>query len=202
MRNWVGRCSATARAMLAGAVLSIATAATAQFEFVSIAELERAGGDLKAGDYRLIAAIDSSKPTQVFVDLGGQLAGIYQGGQLVAVTTVSTGKQGYETPTGVFHVLSKAVDHRSNLYDAPMPFTQRLTPDGVSIHAGAVTGSPVSHGCIHMPTGMAKMLYGATRLGTTVTISDGISRDTVPGDHLATGDGAAGIANNSEIPES
>jgi lipoprotein-anchoring transpeptidase ErfK/SrfK len=66
------------------------------------------------------------------------------------------------------------VDHHSNLYNnAPMPYMQRLTNDGVSIHAGKITGVPSSHGCVRMPLGMAKLLYGATKIGTEVTVIDG-----------------------------
>jgi lipoprotein-anchoring transpeptidase ErfK/SrfK len=160
--------------LLAAALLAVSSAASAQFEFISIAGLERAGSHLKAGEYRLLQPFDRTKPLEIVVDLGRQLAGIYQGEQLVAITTVSTGRAGYETPIGTFHILGKSVDHRSNLYDAPMPFMQRLTDDGVALHAGAVTGSPGSHGCIHLPARMAKILYGATRLGTSVTISEGL----------------------------
>ena len=177
MQNPIARCSRAAQLLFACAAAAFSVGASAQGSFVSIAALERAGTDLKPGEYRLLVSFDRDEPLAIVVDISHQLAGVYQGDQLVAVTTVSTGRTGYETPVGTFHVLAKSINHRSNLYDAPMPFTQRLTDDGVSIHAGSVTGSPASHGCIHLPTQMAKILYGATRLGTSVTVEEGLPAD-------------------------
>ncbi len=61
--------------------------------------------------------------------------------------------------------------HRSNLYDdAPMPYMQRLTWDGVALHAGRVPGYPASHGCVRLPKQFAKKLYGVTRFHNTIVI--------------------------------
>ena len=91
---------------------------------------------------------------------------------LIGISTVSTGKVGHETPTGVFTVLQKQVHHKSNLYDsAPMPYMQRLTWSGVAMHAGNLPGFPASHGCVRMPMAFAKLLYATTALGMTVVIT-------------------------------
>ena len=112
-------------------------------------------------------------PLSIVVSLPDQRAYVYRGQALVAVSTVSTGKQGRETPVGSYPVLEKATMHRSNLYDdAAMPFMQRLTWDGVAIHAGANPGFPASHGCVRVPVAFAKKLFGATRIGTQVTVVD------------------------------
>jgi lipoprotein-anchoring transpeptidase ErfK/SrfK len=138
------------------------------------AELTEPGNELKPGDYRQLVDFQPPAPVTVVVDIPSQLAGVYQLGQLVVVTTVSTGKKGHETPIGTFRVMGKEVDHHSNLYnDAPMPYMQRLTNDGVAIHAGKITGVPSSHGCVRMPLAMAKLLYRQTTVGTEVTIVDG-----------------------------
>jgi hypothetical protein len=109
----------------------------------------------------------------VIVSLPLQRAYVYRNGVLIGVTTVSTGAPGHGTPTGVFTVLQKKVMHRSNLYDsAPMPYMQRLTWGGIAMHAGHLPGYPASHGCIRMPMGFARQLYGVTRLGMTVVITD------------------------------
>jgi lipoprotein-anchoring transpeptidase ErfK/SrfK len=92
---------------------------------------------------------------------------------LIGVSTVSTGKPGHDTPTGTFNILEKQLKHRSTLYnDAPMPFMQRLTWDGVALHAGNIPGYPASHGCIRLPAAFAELLFNATRLGVSVTITD------------------------------
>ena len=117
--------------------------------------------------------LGSAARLTVVVSLPDQRAYVYRGGALVAASTVSTGKEGHDTPVGSFPVLQKAAVHKSSLYDdASMPFMQRLTWDGVAIHAGANPGFPASHGCVRMPTAFARKLFAATRIGTTVTVVD------------------------------
>jgi hypothetical protein len=107
-----------------------------------------------------------------------QRALLVRNGVPIGASTVSTGKTGHDTPTGIFTVLQKQIEHHSSKYDnAPMPYMQRLTWDGVALHAGHLPGYPASHGCIRLPAGFAKLLYGATKLGMTVVISD---RKTTP----------------------
>ena len=110
---------------------------------------------------------------EIVVSLPLQLAYVYRGGTLIGVSTVSTGKPGHETPTGTFEILQKKRDHRSNLYDdAPMPFMQRLTWDGIALHAGAIPGEPASHGCVRLPRSFAQKLFEVTQLGASVHIVD------------------------------
>jgi hypothetical protein len=112
------------------------------------------------------------------ISLAVQRCYVYRNGVLIGVATVSTGKAGHKTPTGVFTVLQKQVHHKSNLYDsAPMPYMERLTWSGVAMHAGNLPGYPASHGCIRMPIAFAKLLYGTTERGMTVVITD---LDAVP----------------------
>src|SRR3546814_12301464 len=82
-------------------------------------------------------------------------------GVLIGISTISSGTAGHETPTGIFTILQKKVDHKSNLYDdAPMPYMQRLTWSGIAMHAGNLPGYPASHGCIRLPLDFAERLYG------------------------------------------
>lgn len=91
----------------------------------------------------------------------------------IGATTISSDKPGYETPTGVFTILQKQVEHYSSKYDAaPMPYMERVTWGGVALHAGHNPGYAASHGCIRLPLGFAKLLYGVTKLGMTVVITD------------------------------
>lgn len=113
-------------------------------------------------------------PLLVYVDLTRQLATVYRNGVRMAVTTVSSGRPGYDTPTGVFTILQKDANHHSSKYnDAPMPFTERLTWGGVALHAGGLPGYPSSHGCVHLPLEFAKLLFGIESLGGTVIITGG-----------------------------
>jgi hypothetical protein len=54
-----------------------------------------------------------------------------------------------------------------------MPYMQRLTYDGVALHAGELPGYPASHGCIRLPMAFAKKLYEMTRMGTVVRVVAG-----------------------------
>ena len=96
---------------------------------------------------------------------------VFQDGVLWQSSPVSTGKLGKETPSGTFAILQKKKFHRSNLYsNAPMPFMQRLTWDGIAIHAGRLPGYPASHGCIRLPRDFASELYKLTGFTTTAVI--------------------------------
>jgi lipoprotein-anchoring transpeptidase ErfK/SrfK len=109
---------------------------------------------------------------RVIVSIPRQKAFVYRGGTLVATSPVSTGKRGHETPVGTFRIIQKAVRHRSNIYaNAPMPYMQKITHYGVALHAGHLPGYPASHGCIRLPWGFARKLYGMTDGSTRVTVT-------------------------------
>jgi hypothetical protein len=98
---------------------------------------------------------------------------VYRNGVRIGRSTVSTGKPGKRTPTGVFTVLQKKVQHESNIYKgAKMPHMQRLTWSGIAMHAGQLPGYPASHGCVRLPEDFAEKLYSVTSNGTTVIIAD------------------------------
>jgi hypothetical protein len=127
---------------------------------------------LKPGEYLWAPGIAPEGPVTIIVSLKTQKAFAYRNGVAIGVSTVSTGTKGFATPTGVFTVLQKDADHVSNLYkDAAMPFMQRLTWGGIAMHAGNLPGYPASHGCIRMPLAFAKLLFGITRMGITVVIT-------------------------------
>jgi len=128
---------------------------------------------LKPGEWIWGGRGASPGPMAVIVSLTEQKAYAYRNGILIGVSTVSTGKKGHETPTGVFTILQKDKDHHSKKYDnAPMPYQQRLTWDGVALHAGGLPGYPESHGCVHLPTEFAKLLFNATNMGMTVVVAE------------------------------
>lgn len=128
---------------------------------------------LKPGQYLWAPMVAPSGPVLAVISLKVQRCYVYRNGVLIGVATVSTGKPGHQTPTGVFTILQKQVHHKSNLYDsAPMPYMERLTWSGVAMHAGNLPGYPASHGCIRMPMAFARLLYAATARGMTVVITD------------------------------
>ena len=128
---------------------------------------------LRPGQYIWQPARAREGEVEIVVSLPLQRAYVYRGGTLIGVSTVSTGREGYETPVGTFNILQKRREHYSNRYDnAPMPFMQRLTWDGIALHAGEIPGRPASHGCIRLPTAFARNLFAATELGAAVHITD------------------------------
>jgi hypothetical protein len=111
-------------------------------------------------------------PVSVIVSLDQQRVHVYRNGVRIAVSTCSTGKPGHETPTGVFVVLQKDKDHKSSTYnDAAMPNMNRLTWDGIALHAGKLPGYPASHGCVRLPMEFSEKLFTVTHLGTPVIIA-------------------------------
>lgn len=119
-------------------------------------------------------AAENMTPLQIFVSKDTQSLVVYDGDQVVTTSEVSTGKSGHTTPSGIFSVIEKKKTHFSNLYDdAPMPYMQRLTWSGIALHeSNHVPRYPASHGCIRMPGTFAKQLYGMTKRGYHVVITD------------------------------
>lgn len=154
------------------ACLALPGLANAQGATASSApELARSIDALKPGDWVWAPQVSPHGPVLIYVDLSTQIALVYRNGVRIGATTISSGKDGHETPTGVFTILQKDAKHRSSTYNnAPMPFQQRLTWDGVALHAGGLPGYPESHGCIHLPYAFARELFAITDLGITVVV--------------------------------
>ncbi len=136
----------------------------------------------------------------VVVSLGSQRLFVFKDGYPWGSAPVSTGRHGHDTPVGVFPILQKSVAHRSTLYnDAPMPYMQRLTWGGVAMHAGALPGYRASHGCIRLPWGFAKKLYGVTSYRTTAVL---ITRQSAhgAGQALALAGGAPSVPRAANRP--
>ncbi|MFT3754667.1 MAG: L,D-transpeptidase [Pseudoxanthomonas sp.] len=128
---------------------------------------------LKPGQYLWHPEIAPEGPIVVVVSLDEQRAYVYRNGVAIGVSTISSGKPGKETPTGVFTILQKNKDHYSNLYNnAPMPYMQRLTWGGIALHGGSLPGYPASHGCVRLPHVFAQKLFAETRTGDTVVVAD------------------------------
>jgi hypothetical protein len=126
---------------------------------------------LKPGQYLWRDVPGSAGQERLVISLTEQLAYLYRGDELMAVSTISTGNDERPTPTGIFSVRGKTPFHRSRKYDnAPMPFTQFIDEYGIALHGGFNPGYPASHGCIRLPQAFAKKLYGVTDIGTPVYI--------------------------------
>jgi hypothetical protein len=152
------------------ALMGMSVAATAQ---IPPSSTDGAVETLKPGEFLWAPDIAPDGPVTMIVGLRRQRAYLYRNGLPIGVSTISSGRPGHRTPTGIFTILQKDAHHKSNLYnDAPMPFMQRLTWGGIALHAGNLPGYPDSHGCVRLPLAFAKLLFGVTRLGLTVIITD------------------------------
>ena len=102
---------------------------------------------LKPGDFIWHPERATEGPVVVIVSIPEQKAFVYRNGIRIGQSTVSTGRPGHATPTGVFTILQKDINHHSSTYNnAPMPYMERLTWDGIALHAGHLPGYPASHG--------------------------------------------------------
>jgi hypothetical protein len=167
-RDWVSGVSMAALfAMSCGLVVSLGSPALGQTLIEAEAEFGQG-----------LSPFPAEGPLIAVVSISSQKMRVFDRNGLVTSTRVSTGRNGYETPEGVFSILERKVDHNSNLYDdAPMPFMQRLTWSGVALHEGVVPNHRASHGCIRLPNGFAEQLFRTTRLATRVVI---VGHDAMP----------------------
>ena len=137
---------------------------------------------------------------RVVVHLSEQKAFFFKGKHLVGETVVSTGKPGFSTPPGHYHVVSKDRDHvssefgdyidddgnvvKSNIdvrkdskprgthFDgARMPYCMHFN-GGYAMHEGYVPPYAASHGCIRLPKGMAAHFFNAAHEGTPVIVKE------------------------------
>lgn len=153
-------------------VLAFADAALAQQVDLGGRPILALAPTLKSGEYVWAPELGGSGPALAIVNLETQRLVLFRNGVPIAASTVSSGKTGHETPTGVFTILQKRQEHYSKTYNnAPMPNMQRLTWKGIALHAGNLPGYPASHGCIRLPMKFSSLLFGATELGMTVVIT-------------------------------
>src|SRR5438105_5141097 len=128
---------------------------------------------LKPGQYVWEPERAPEGPLLIVASITEQVAYIYRNGIRIARSSVSTGRPGHPTPTGVFTILEKEVHHTSSIYKgAEMPYMERVTWGGIALHAGDLPGYPDSHGCVRLPLEFSKLLFGVTMKGATVVIAD------------------------------
>lgn len=189
------RLSLIITALAAPALAWVAAPVAASADGMSALDLTEAAAALPPNRF-IWSDNQAQGPVSILISIPDQRAYVFQGETMVAASSVSTGKGDKPTPVGVFTILQKDKDHRSNKYDdAPMPFMQRLTWDGVALHAGRNPGFPASHGCVRLPTAFAKKLFDMTTLGATVEVTDvAYVGDPAPVDSAGVDISSAGVA--------
>jgi len=121
---------------------------------------------------------ESSAPAKgklvMTVDLDARVISVFRDGHEIGTAVALLGTKKHPTPLGTFPVLTKEKDNISEKYDnAPMPWTLRLTWDGIAIHGSPVINGYASHGCIGVPDEFAEKLFAAARRGDKVVITRG-----------------------------
>lgn len=108
------------------------------------------------------------------VDLDARVISVFRDGHEIGTAVTLLGTQKHPTPLGAFPILTKEKDNVSEKYDnAPMPWTLRLTWDGIAIHGSPVVNGYASHGCIGVPDPFAEKLFSIANRGDTVIITRG-----------------------------
>ena len=107
----------------------------------------------------------------VIIDLANQRGMCLVDGRVAMDFPVCTGTRSHITPTGIFRISEKDINHRSNLYNCPMPYFMRLTNEGIGLHIGDVYRVPASHGCIRMTRDACIDLFNTLPRGTEVVIN-------------------------------
>lgn len=131
-------------------------------------------GPMHPGDWHWDETGVPAGPVVITADLKAQTISVFRAGYEIGTAVILYGADDKPTPLGIFPITQKRRDHWSNLYDAPMPFMQRLTNDGISIHGTPVVGANLgTHGCIGVPNAFAEKLFGVTKLGDKVIITSG-----------------------------
>jgi lipoprotein-anchoring transpeptidase ErfK/SrfK len=130
-------------------------------------------GPIKYGEWHWDEADVPAGPINITVDLEARVMSVWRGGYEIGAAAVLLGSPEKPTPTGTFPIIGKARHHISNIYNAPMPYMQRLTNTGISLHATTVERFYASHGCVGMPEEFAKKVFETTKMGDRVIITRG-----------------------------
>jgi len=125
---------------------------------------------LKHGEFVWNDAGIPAGPAWIRIDLAHQIISVFRSGHEIGTAVITYGAGPKPTPVGEFRILSRLKAHQSSIYDADMPYTLRLTNDGVSIHGGEVRPGTATHGCIGVPLAFARQLFDQVRVGDKVMV--------------------------------
>ena len=127
----------------------------------------------------LVFASSAQAAVQITIDKSAQQMTVEKDGRPLYHWPVSTGRAGFDTPSGKFKAFRMEKDHFSKEWDdAPMPFSIFFTQKGHAIHGYLDTkniGRPASHGCVRLTKANAEKLYELVQedgvLNTTVILT-------------------------------
>src|SRR5262249_54801653 len=116
-----------------------------------------------------VLAAPASASILITIDKSTQQMSVAVDGAQRYVWPVSTGRPGYDTPSGAFKPNRMDADHYSQEWDnAPMPHAIFFDMDGHAIHGFFDVkhlGSAVSHGCVRLSPDHAQTLFNLVKTG-------------------------------------
>lgn len=133
------------------------------------------------GGLILDRATDNASSKKIIIHLKTQTMDMVENGEVLNTFKISSGRRGMETPTGSFSILSKTPRAYSKTYGLYMPYWMAFTTRGHGIHElpewpGGLKegenhlGTPISHGCVRLGVGPAKILYEWAEIKTPVEV--------------------------------
>jgi peptidoglycan hydrolase-like protein with peptidoglycan-binding domain len=130
-----------------------------------------AGAQTKAALRHAQAPRPWSPDTGIEVHIPQQVLLLVDHGRVQRAIHVSTGRPGYDTPTGHFAIQSRSQMSWSRPFHAWLPLAQYFV-GGDALHEYAdVPAYPASHGCVRMPSDDAPPVWGFGRIGMRVWTS-------------------------------
>jgi lipoprotein-anchoring transpeptidase ErfK/SrfK len=101
------------------------------------------------------------------IDKSAQRMTVSINGERLYKWPVSTGADGYDTPSGAFRPFRMDIDHHSDEWDnAPMPYAIFFTMTGNAVHGTdeqRYLGHAVSHGCVRLSVKNAATLWALVK---------------------------------------
>jgi lipoprotein-anchoring transpeptidase ErfK/SrfK len=126
-----------------------------------------------------LAALESATRPRAKSAAGGRHVEVYRdrgvtllvrNGKVVRALHSSSGKRGFETPTGTYSVFRKERNSWSVPYQVWLPYASYFN-GGIAFHAYPdVPAYPASHGCVRLPVAEALFAYDFMSNGTRVTV--------------------------------
>ncbi len=135
-----------------------------------------------SGHARVNHSDEAGVAVLVNIDKTNQKMTVFLDGAEAYEWPVSTGREGYSTPSGTYTATSmNEIWHSKEWDNAAMPHSIFFMKDGHAIHGSLDVknlGKPVSHGCVRISPRDAATLYAlvkANGLGNTQVVVTGVS---------------------------
>jgi hypothetical protein len=152
----------------------VVSAGPSRVEDVKVVRELPVAGWLEPGKFVWDESGVSAGPTLIVVNIRGRTLSAYRHGIEVGRSSLIYGADDKPTPLGAFTILVKDAHHVSRTYgNAPMPYTLRLTNDGVSIHGSEMGDDLATHGCVGLPKPFAAKLFASAHVGDRVIVWQG-----------------------------